>query len=46
LTTFLNQPNVSSVASFVAECLALGFFLAPFLVWLQAFHELLRRCPL
>jgi len=45
LRTFLNQPNIYGVASFVAECLALFplFVLIPF--WFQAFSKLPLRCP-
>jgi hypothetical protein len=47
LMTFLNQPDIYGVASFVAECLALvpWSFLAPFFVWLQATSKLPFRCP-
>ena len=47
LRTTLNQPDVSRVASFVAECLTLfpGIILAPFLVWLQAFPSSRSDAP-
>jgi hypothetical protein len=39
---YLDQPDVSSVACVVAECLAFfpSIFLAPFLVWFLAFPKL------
>jgi len=42
LKTYTHQPDVSSVASFVAECLALFplFFLSPFFIQFQAFSKL------
>ena len=45
--TFLNQPDVYGVASFVAEYLALfpSFFSSAFLVWLQAFFQASAQMP-
>ena len=45
LRTFMNQPDIFGVASFVAKCLALIPFFLAFLVWLQAFFQASARCP-
>jgi len=43
LRTFLNQPDMYGVASFVAECLAL--FPSVLLIWLQAFFQASAQMP-
>ena len=44
--TFMNQPDIFGVASFVAKCLALfPWFFKRFLVWLQAFFQASAQMP-